>query len=140
MFFPRSLYVSARSPSNALLPCFFGGEGSPTKIDYRKKGTLILTALLEDLVRKARNEPFICLLPGEMRATRCPAVESLQNPQGSIQLWMVANTRLWVKPMVPRCNTHFSLFQWGLGCSPGVRDFDPCPHEAPSGTPFFVVT
>ena len=25
-------------------------EGSPTKIDYRKKGTLILTSLLEDLV------------------------------------------------------------------------------------------
>ena len=28
----------------------FLGEGSPTKIDYRKKGTLILTSLLEDLV------------------------------------------------------------------------------------------
>ena len=28
----------------------FFGEGSPTKIDYRKKGTLILTFLLEDLV------------------------------------------------------------------------------------------
>ena len=27
------------------------GEGSPTKIDYRKKGTLILTSLLEDLVK-----------------------------------------------------------------------------------------
>ena len=26
------------------------GEGSPTKIDYRQKGTLILTSLLEDLV------------------------------------------------------------------------------------------
>ena len=28
----------------------FLGEGSPTKIDYSKKGTLILTSLLEDLV------------------------------------------------------------------------------------------
>ena len=28
----------------------FLGEGSPTAIDYRKKGTLILTSLLEDLV------------------------------------------------------------------------------------------
>ena len=38
------------SPSSALLPfIFFGWEGSPTKIDYRKQGTLILTALLEDL-------------------------------------------------------------------------------------------
>ena len=38
----------ARSPSSALLPTFFG-EGSPTKIDYRKKGTLIPTSSLEDL-------------------------------------------------------------------------------------------
>ena len=29
---------------------FFGWEGSPTKIDYRKKGALIITSLLEDLV------------------------------------------------------------------------------------------
>ena len=28
----------------------FWGEGSPTKVDYRKKGILILTSLLEDLV------------------------------------------------------------------------------------------
>ena len=34
--------------ASALLPFF--GEGSPTKIDYRKTvGTLILTCLLEDL-------------------------------------------------------------------------------------------
>ena len=32
-----------RSPSRAL------GEGSPTKTDYRKKDTLILSSLLEDL-------------------------------------------------------------------------------------------
>ena len=30
--------------------CPFLGEGSPTEIDYRKKGALILTSLLEDLV------------------------------------------------------------------------------------------
>ena len=34
----------------------FLGEGLPTKIDYRQKGTLILTSLLEDLVS------FFCLL------------------------------------------------------------------------------
>ena len=43
----------ARSPSSALLPLFLG-EGSPTKIDYRQKGTLILTSLLEDLKSKRR--------------------------------------------------------------------------------------
>ena len=34
------------------------------------------------------------------------------------------------KPMVPfwgGCTTHFSLFEWGLGCSLGLRDFDPWP-------------
>ena len=34
------------------------------------------------------------------------------------------------KPIVPfwgRCTTHFSLFRWGLGCSLGVRCFDPQP-------------
>ena len=44
-----------RPPSNALSHPFFGWEGSPTKIDYRKKGTLILTSLLEDL------DPFTVL-------------------------------------------------------------------------------
>ena len=31
------------------LPFLGLGEGSPTKIDYRKKGALILTCLLKDL-------------------------------------------------------------------------------------------
>ena len=32
------------------MPCYpFLGEGSPTKIDYRKKGALSLTYLLADL-------------------------------------------------------------------------------------------
>ena len=34
----------------ALSHPFLGWEGSHTKIGYRKKGTLILTFLLEDLV------------------------------------------------------------------------------------------
>ena len=41
----------SKSPSSALLP-FFGWEGSPTKIGYRKKGALILTSPLEDVVIK----------------------------------------------------------------------------------------
>ena len=46
----------SRSPSSALFPLFWG-EGSPTKIDYRKKGTLIPTSLLEDLVLVLSNQP-----------------------------------------------------------------------------------
>ena len=42
----------------ALSHTLFGWEGSPTKIDYRKKrknGTLILTSLLEDLGKVERK-------------------------------------------------------------------------------------
>ena len=39
--------TASRSFSSALCP--FLGEGSAPKIDHRKKGTLILTSLLEDL-------------------------------------------------------------------------------------------
>ena len=46
-------HAPTRSPSSALL---FWGEGSPTKIDYSKKGTLVLTSLLEDLA-KDRDPP-----------------------------------------------------------------------------------
>ena len=38
----------ARFSSSALFLPFLG-EGSPTEIGYRKKGTLLLTSLLEDL-------------------------------------------------------------------------------------------
>ena len=43
------------------------------------------------------------------------------------------------QPMVPfwgRCTTHSSLFQWGLGCSLGVRDFDPQARQHPSSRLF----
>ena len=33
------------------------GEGCPTKIDYRTKGSLILTSLLEDLARLGFEVP-----------------------------------------------------------------------------------
>ena len=36
----------------------FLGKGSPTRIDYRKKGTLILTSLLEDLAFIVRGVPL----------------------------------------------------------------------------------
>ena len=53
----KFLLESARTPTILLGPPAIGalshptfwGEGSPTKIDYRKRGTLLLTSLLEDL-------------------------------------------------------------------------------------------
>ena len=44
--------TSPSSPGNwcPFTVSFLGGGEPPTKIDYRKKGTLILTSLLEDLV------------------------------------------------------------------------------------------
>ena len=52
-----STALLTRSPSSA--PLLFLVQGSPTKLDYRKKGTLILSSLLEDLgdvdIMLARN-------------------------------------------------------------------------------------
>ena len=42
--------VSLGPPVVPFYQLFWGRFGSPTKIDYRKKGTLILTSLLVDLV------------------------------------------------------------------------------------------
>ena len=39
--------------------CPFLGEGSPAKIDYRKKGTLILASLLEDPDIKGNQEEHV---------------------------------------------------------------------------------
>ena len=47
-----ALYLGPRSS--------FGWEGWPTKIDYRQKGTLVLSSLLDDLdtvSKKLRMEP-----------------------------------------------------------------------------------
>ena len=41
--------LSTRSPSTVMPFYPFLGEGSPMKMDVRRKGTLILTSLLEDL-------------------------------------------------------------------------------------------
>ena len=71
---PGRIQVRARDPWSpgaastclgfAVVPfyrVFFGWEGSPTKIDDNKKGTLILTSLLEDL--DAINHPQRDLTP-----------------------------------------------------------------------------
>ena len=58
------------------MPCYpFLGEGSPTKIDYRKKGILILTSLLKDLevvVRQLTKRLTFC--------STYPCVPSLEFP------------------------------------------------------------
>ena len=43
----------------ALVPFLFLGECAPTKIDDRRKGILILTSLLEDLVKQFSQKWFI---------------------------------------------------------------------------------
>ena len=64
----RVFLGGARSPSNwCPFTVSFLGEGSPTKISYGKKGTLILTSLLEDLegVRfKINCQQYGALFPG----------------------------------------------------------------------------
>ena len=60
--------ASKTRSSSALFPNLFGG-GFPTEIDYRKKGTLILTSLLEDLEEKT-FKLALCLLHLGMRENR----------------------------------------------------------------------
>ena len=53
-------FTSTRFPSSALLSPFLG-EGSPTKINVQKKGTLVLTSLREDLVKvNQQRVAFLC--------------------------------------------------------------------------------
>ena len=47
---PQNQRASHLGPPVVPFLTLFLGEGSPAKIDYRKKGTLILTSLLKDLV------------------------------------------------------------------------------------------
>ena len=58
----RGLERGVRTPSRSprIVPVYpFSGEGSPTKIDYSKKDTLIPTSLLEDLALILGNDqPF----------------------------------------------------------------------------------
>ena len=50
---PQSFQLFGKKLGAPVVPFYpFVGEGSPTKIDYKKKGTLILTSLLEDLEDK----------------------------------------------------------------------------------------
>ena len=52
------------SPARSYVPFypFFGGEGSPTKMDYRRKGTLLLTS---------HGGPITCSLSFPAPMTRC---------------------------------------------------------------------
>ena len=46
----RTAGIRLGPPARCPFTVSFLREGSPTKIDYRKKGTFILSSLLEDLV------------------------------------------------------------------------------------------
>ena len=73
-----TLYLGPHSNWYPFTVSFFG-EGSPTKIDKRKKGTLILTSLLEDLgISKVAGSIFVLVphspprLPAATTARRGP--------------------------------------------------------------------
>ena len=67
-------------------------------------------------------DPWPCL---NSRLTWIVLANGCKTLDGLLGSWRF---NMW--PMVPfwdRCTTHFSLFWWGLGCSLGVRGFDPWP-------------
>ena len=90
---------------------------------------------------ETRGLPVVRSLP--TRGSRATPAAGAAEPRGlrrpergfswSTQIPRYFTVWLWVKtngiPFWGRCTTHFSLFEWGLGCSLGVRDFCPWPFH-----------
>ena len=68
----------------------FLGEGSSTKIDYRKKGTLILESLLEDLVALTR----LALISEESTCWSSHVSRDLWSTPTAIMFFSVAQSEL----------------------------------------------
>ena len=64
-----------------------------------------------------------------MYEVRCDMVLHFSSPVCAIIfVWpnsVAVGQNQWDPILVGRCTTKISLFQWGLGCSLGVRDFYP---------------
>ena len=72
----RYVFILGPPAIGALSYCFFFvWEGSPTIIDYRKTGTLILTSLLEDPV---------CVLPASCRVKCCSGKPPTSQPRSKL--------------------------------------------------------
>ena len=63
----------------------FWGAGFPTKIDYRKKGSLILTSLLEDLSQSLSVWTFHFLGRPLLVATKKPVVFPGQSTRSEVK-------------------------------------------------------
>ena len=61
----KGLRVFVMQGCASWLHMFLGWEGSPAKIDYRKKGALILTSLLEDLFATFCEKKYRSLISWE---------------------------------------------------------------------------
>ena len=71
---------------------FFGWEGSPTKIGYRKKGTLTLSSPLEELVVVPWTEAFGC------PSSSCRWVDGLLGTQLIlVDLFIRVSASLWME-------------------------------------------
>ena len=62
------------------------GEGSPTKIDYRKKGTLIPTSLLEGLATEKMFGSVLLVWGGQVGTTQMSRKSHFVRDRCSIQL------------------------------------------------------
>ena len=64
------------------------------------------------------------------------ALGLLEDPRSRCSQQLASLRRIWpwfktTGLMLGQVTTHFSLFQWGLGCSLGVQGFDPWPSHRP---------
>ena len=125
---PQRLGPPARCPFSPVP--FFGWEGSPTKIDYSKNGTLILTSLLylgedqggnsllsSNLLAECKMEPE------DLKNTSQPVKSMMNCPlTNRWRLWVKSRRPKWValvhgniKPAVPGGLTLTHTHVWSLG-------------------------
>ena len=98
-----------------LSPCLLRVNEKPPRFTTQPAIRLQTTKWEADLLRTSSGP-------------RSLEIDISHEDQGPILPFDVGSYGRGSKPMVPlwaRCTTHVSLFQWGLGCSLGVRGFDP---------------
>ena len=108
---PQSL---GRVPFTNFLGAFCQATPTPISPCSERCRTVSLSATSCLQARQELRRRIVCKLHGDAQE---PYEVKAGNGCGSTPI-----------PFWGRCTTRFSLFVWGLGCSLGVRDFDPWPY------------
>ena len=120
---PVSFQFAARLPllkKHSRLDFPFLGEGSPIKIDYRKKGTIFVASLLEDLVDRSFGLRLVFPKAGVFGVV---CFEALGQRAHSLWVWLAERRLRWpfhsglvrIQSDELRKNGTVFSFPWALG-------------------------